>query len=98
PVVSLLSLHDALPIFVTPRKRCNSRLNTSSSGPSDGLTAANTCRAVSGAGTSCRRNGLGNDLISAVTSSSRRPGTCHSKPSPLRSEEHTSELQSRENL
>ena len=42
-----------------------------------------TARAVSGAGTNARRRSLGSDLISSVTSSSRRPGTCQLSSSAL---------------
>ena len=42
-----------------------------------------TARAVSGAGTNARRRSLGSDLMSSVTSSSRRPGTCQLSSSPL---------------
>ena len=41
-----------------------------------GLSVASTARAWSGAGANCRRSALGRVLISAVTSSSRSPGTC----------------------
>ena len=49
-----------------------------------GLIDASTARAVSGAGTKLRRKSFGNDLISAVTSSSRRAGTCQPNSSQPR--------------
>ncbi len=45
-----------------------------------GADASNR-RAQSAAGTTCFRIAFGSALISAVTNSSRRPGTCQSKPS-----------------
>jgi len=63
----------------TPVRRCSSRCSASSSGSRSGSIDASTARAVSGAGTKLRRRSFGNDLISAVTSSSRRAGTCQPK-------------------
>ena len=48
--------------------------------PSSGEMARQDGRRESGAGTKLRRSGLGSDRISAVTSSSRSPGICQSKP------------------
>ena len=49
---------------------------------------ATTSRATSGAGTRSRRSALGSDRISAVTSSSRSPGTCQSNPAAVDLVEH----------
>ncbi len=47
------------------------------------LSSRSAARAKSGAGTKLRRTAFGSDLIQAVTSSSRRPGICQSKPSAV---------------
>ncbi len=53
------------------------------SAPAVGSSSGRTALAWSGAGTMSRRTPLGSDRMRAVTSSSRKPGTCHSKPSAV---------------
>ena len=59
----------------TPVVERSHRSSASSSGSSPAGTAARNSRALLGAGTKLTRRFLGSDRISAVTSSSRRPGT-----------------------
>ena len=76
---SLLQSHAAVGTR-SPVNCRSSRASPSVSNPVPGVSAPSTARAVSGTGTKLRRTALGSDRISAVTSSSRRPGICQSKP------------------
>src|SRR5690606_41249601 len=98
PRSCLLSLHDALPISPCPERRTVARQRRHGWGIDAQrkivVTAETTavprserqyrCRALSG-----RTGGV---------DAARRIGSCSPRSSPGRSEEHTSELQSRENL
>src|SRR5690606_39529470 len=79
-----LSLHDALPIFILPETSIISHLATGTSGLSNSVSSSSVLHAVNKLTVSIKNN---NFFI-----------LIYFKIIQRRSEEHTSELQSRENL
>src|SRR5690606_41233379 len=81
-----LSLHDALPISVSQRAALRQ------------LPRADASRAIDRRHTASRRNHQARRRLPAHAADPRRPCCARRRGAAARSEEHTSELQSRENL
>src|SRR5690606_41527319 len=94
PVISLLSPHDALPISSTSY-RCRSEPQIAVEVTS---TIASVGSSMRGSGTSCTRTSRLPCQVAAFIADVLSPRTLDFSSRRLRSEEHTSELQSRENL